>query len=145
MYAVAWRDAPIEGRKLIDLVMLDGRFAGKHRDTPSRIRGFGGHMANNDTQTRALPLKLINSGQNRPMVPNLPKPLPPVVSQSPVSHKPWTVALQIEDPEKAQKLRLISAVFGQKPGPYVTKMVLDWLDTIDVAQLQQEVLFPEAG
>jgi hypothetical protein len=34
MYAVAGRHALIEGRKLMGLVALGDRFAGKHRDTP---------------------------------------------------------------------------------------------------------------
>jgi hypothetical protein len=97
-----------------------------------------------DTPTDHLPLKLFFYGKNHSMVPNLPKPMPPMAPQSQVSSKPWTVALQIEDPEKARKLRLLSALFGQKPGPYLTNMVLEWLDTIDVDQLQQQEALPIA-
>ena len=74
------------------------------------------------------------------MVPNLPKPMRPVVPQSQVSSKPWTVALQIEDPEKAKKLRQLAALFGQKPGPYLTTVILEWLDTVDLEELLQEAL-----
>ncbi|WP_454700041.1 hypothetical protein [Arthrobacter humicola] len=40
----------------------------------------------------------------------------------------------------------MSATFGKKPGPYLTQVVMDWLDTIDLQQLQQEALpIAEAG
>lgn len=80
------------------------------------------------------------------MVPKVPMPPQPVALQSQENHKPWAVALQIDDPEKARKLQLLSATFGKKPGPYLTQVVMDWLDTIDLQQLQQEALpIAEAG
>ena len=93
-----------------------------------------------DTPKRRLPLNLFFNGKNHTMVPNLPKPMRPAVPQSQVSSKPWTVALQIEDPEKANKLRQLAALFGQKPGPYVTNVFLEWLDTVDLDELLQEAL-----
>ena len=74
------------------------------------------------------------------MVPNLPQPMRPMVPQPQVSSKPWTVALQIEDPEKAAKLRQLAALFRQKPGPYLTNVILEWLDTVDLDELLQESL-----
>lgn len=81
------------------------------------------------------------------MVPNVPMPSKqPVPVESPDLFKPWTIALQIEDPDRKRKIQLLSETFGKKPGPYLTQVILNWIDTIDIDQVRQEQLpMAEAG
>lgn len=60
--------------------------------------------------------------------------------QTPEIFKPWTIALQIEDPERKRKIQALSEAFGKKPGPYLTQVILNWIDTIDIDQVRQERL-----
>jgi hypothetical protein len=74
------------------------------------------------------------------MVPNMP-PLPRLAPTKAASHpKPWMVGVPIDDPEIALKLRELSAAFGKKPGPYVAKVLTEWLAAIDISEIQQEEL-----
>lgn len=70
-------------------------------------------------------------------VPPLPRPQPTHVSPP---SKPWMVNVAIEDPQVASKLRTLSEAYGKKPGPYLAKVISEWLDSIDVAAIQQEAL-----
>lgn len=77
------------------------------------------------------------------MISRVPMPQEPNPGGKAAPAKPWTVAVQFEDPqsESAQKLRALSAAFGKKPGPYLAEIIRDWLDGIDLAKYQQEELF----
>lgn len=75
------------------------------------------------------------------MVPNVPMPsMQPDPVESPELFKTWVVALLIEDPERKRKIQLLSETFGMKPGPYLTQVILNWIDTIDIDQVRQEAL-----
>lgn len=75
------------------------------------------------------------------MVPNVPLPSKQPVPVEPQNlFKPWTIAIQVEDAERKNKIQLLSQAFGKKPGPYLTQVILDWIDTIDIEQLRQEQL-----
>ncbi|MFF1831118.1 hypothetical protein [Paenarthrobacter sp. NPDC058040] len=91
-------------------------------------------------QQRVVPLNLFLKRQDRDMVPNVPLPSKQPVPLESQNLKPWTVAIQVEDAERKKKIQLLSQAFGKKPGPYLTQVILDWIDTIDIEQLRQEQL-----